>query len=100
MKQLTIISGKGGTGKTSITAAFASLTKDAVFADCDVDAADLHLILKPKIRKTMVFHGLKIPDRKKIAYLYSKGIPLVKESYEWREMFSLAFDKIKEELNK
>lgn len=61
MKQLTVISGKGGTGKTSLTAAFASLTKgNAVFADCDVDAADLHLILKPKIKKTMVFHGLKI----------------------------------------
>jgi len=58
---LTIISGKGGTGKTSITAAFASLAKNAVFADCDVDAADLHLILKPKIKKTKKFHGLKIP---------------------------------------
>ena len=61
MKQLTVISGKGGTGKTSITAALASLAKDnAVFADCDVDAADLHLILKPRIKKTMSFHGLKI----------------------------------------
>ena len=60
MKQLTIISGKGGTGKTSITAAFASLADNAVLADCDVDAADLHLILKPDIRKTMGFHGLKI----------------------------------------
>ena len=60
MKQLTIISGKGGTGKTSIAAAFASLAKNAVFADCDVDAADLHLILKPEIKKTMSFHGLKI----------------------------------------
>lgn len=60
MKQLTVISGKGGTGKTSITAAFASLAKNAVFADCDVDAADLHLILKPDVKKTMVFNGLKI----------------------------------------
>ena len=60
MKQLTVISGKGGTGKTSITAAFASSTDDAVFADCDVDAADLHLIFKPNIKKTMNFHGLKI----------------------------------------
>ena len=60
MKQLTVISGKGGTGKTSITAAFASLAKNAVFADCDVDAADLHLILKPNVKNTMVFHGLKI----------------------------------------
>ena len=60
MKQLTVISGKGGTGKTSITAAFASLAKNAVFADCDVDAADLHLILKPDVKKTIEFHGLKI----------------------------------------
>jgi len=60
MKELTVISGKGGTGKTSITAAFAALAKDAVFADCDVDAADLHLILKPTIKKTMKFPGLKI----------------------------------------
>jgi len=60
MKQLTVISGKGGTGKTTITAAFASIVKNAVFADCDVDAADLHLILKPKIKKTMGFQGLKI----------------------------------------
>lgn len=60
MKQLTIISGKGGTGKTSITAAFATLAKNAVLADCDVDAADLHLILKPEISKTMKFHGLNI----------------------------------------
>ena len=60
MKQLTVISGKGGTGKTSITAAFASIAGNAVFADCDVDAADLHLIFQPKIKKTMDFHGLKI----------------------------------------
>ena len=55
-----MISGKGGTGKTSITAAFASLAKNAVFADCDVDAADLHLILNPEVKKTMGFHGLQI----------------------------------------
>jgi len=60
MKQLTVISGKGGTGKTSITAAFASLANNAVFTDCDVDAADLHLILKPNVKKTIGFHGLKI----------------------------------------
>jgi MinD superfamily P-loop ATPase len=59
VKQLAVISGKGGTGKTSITAAFAALAKNAVLADCDV-AADLHLILKPKIKKTMKFQGLKI----------------------------------------
>ncbi len=60
MKQLAVVSGKGGTGKTSIVAAFAALAKNAVLADCDVDAADLHLILKPQIKKTIKFCGLKI----------------------------------------
>ncbi len=47
--EIVVLSGKGGTGKTSLTASFASLAKNAVFADCDVDAADLHLILSPRI---------------------------------------------------
>ena len=63
MKQLTVISGKGGTGKTTVTAAFASLAKNAVLADCDVDAADLHLILSPTIKETMEFKGLKIAKK-------------------------------------
>jgi MinD superfamily P-loop ATPase len=45
LKTFTVISGKGGTGKTSIVASFAVLAKNAVFADCDVDAADLSLLL-------------------------------------------------------
>ena len=50
MKEIVVISGKGGTGKTSITTSFAKLSdKNIVLADCDVDAADMHLILKPKI---------------------------------------------------
>ncbi len=49
MKELVVISGKGGTGKTSITASFAALAGNAALADCDVDAADLHLLLKPRI---------------------------------------------------
>jgi len=63
MKQFTIISGKGGTGKTTITAAFASLVENAVLADCDVDAPDLHLILKPEIKETVEFSGLKIASK-------------------------------------
>jgi len=63
MKQFTIISGKGGTGKTTITAAFASLAENAVLADCDVDAPDLHLILKPEIKETFEFSGLKIASK-------------------------------------
>jgi len=49
MKELVIISGKGGTGKTSITASFALLARSPVLADCDVDAADLHLLLAPEV---------------------------------------------------
>jgi MinD superfamily P-loop ATPase len=48
MKELVIISGKGGTGKTSIVAAFASLASNKVLSDADVDAADLHLIMNPQ----------------------------------------------------
>ncbi|HIJ72295.1 MAG TPA: 4Fe-4S binding protein [Planctomycetes bacterium] len=59
MKELVIISGKGGTGKTSIVAAFAALAKNAVMADCDVDAADLHLVLEPKVMQTSDFTGGK-----------------------------------------
>ena len=59
MKELVVISGKGGTGKTSIVAAFANLAKNAVFADCDVDAADLHLVLEPKVKQTSDFSGGK-----------------------------------------
>jgi MinD superfamily P-loop ATPase len=59
VKELVVISGKGGTGKTSIVASFAALAKNAVFADCDVDAADLHLVLEPKIKQTSDFSGGK-----------------------------------------
>ena len=47
MKEIVIISGKGGTGKTSLTAAFASLAKKQILCDADVDAADLHLLMDP-----------------------------------------------------
>ena len=51
MKEIVIISGKGGTGKTSIIAAFASLVENKVLCDADVDAADLHLIMDPEIKE-------------------------------------------------
>ena len=59
MKEVVVISDKGGTGKTSIVAAFAALVKNAVFADCDVDAADLHLVLEPRIKQRNDFSGGK-----------------------------------------
>jgi len=57
VKELVVLSGKGGTGKTSLVAAFAALAERKVLADCDVDAADLHLILRPKILRVEAFEG-------------------------------------------
>ncbi len=57
MNDITILSGKGGTGKTSITAALASIIENTVFVDADVDAADLHIIFQPKNKETHVFEG-------------------------------------------
>ena len=57
VRELVILSGKGGTGKTSIAASFAVLAGRAVLADCDVDAADLHLILSPEIKRRNVFRS-------------------------------------------
>jgi len=58
-KELVVISGKGGTGKTSIVASFAALAEKVVLADCDVDAADLHLVSEPKIIRRESFSGGK-----------------------------------------
>jgi MinD superfamily P-loop ATPase len=56
-RELVVISGKGGTGKTSVVAAFAALAGGAVLADCDVDAADLHLVLRPELGAEHEFSG-------------------------------------------
>lgn len=57
MREVVVISGKGGTGKTSLTASFAALSKHSVLCDADVDAADLHLLMAPFIRQTNDFQG-------------------------------------------
>ena len=57
MNELVILSGKGGCGKTTICAGFATLAEDAVFADCDVDAADLFLVLDPTERSREPFYS-------------------------------------------
>lgn len=56
-RELAVISGKGGTGKTSLVASLAALAGDCVVADCDVDAADLHLILTPQTTRREPFTG-------------------------------------------
>jgi MinD superfamily P-loop ATPase len=61
MKELCIVSGKGGTGKTTVSAAFACLAPSKVIVDCDVDAADLHLLLAPKVRRQEPFLGARLP---------------------------------------
>ncbi len=57
IRELVVLSGKGGTGKTSITACFATLARNRVVVDADVDAADLHLVLGPRIRREAEFAG-------------------------------------------
>ena len=59
MKELVVISGKGGTGKTSIAASLIDLSKRVVAADCDVDAANLHLVVKHEVRRVTPFKGGK-----------------------------------------
>lgn len=61
-KELVVISGKGGTGKTSITASFAALAGRTVISDCDVDAADLFLILDPKVKERGYFSGSVVAE--------------------------------------
>ncbi len=59
VKQITVISGKGGTGKTSLVGSFAALSQNVVLADCDVDAADLHLLTEPRVIHRESFTGGK-----------------------------------------
>jgi len=55
MREVVVLSGKGGTGKTSIVGSLAALAKSKVLADCDVDAADLHLLLSPSVKQENEF---------------------------------------------
>jgi MinD superfamily P-loop ATPase len=62
MKEIVVISGKGGTGKTTIASSFARLAEDCIITDCDVDAADLHLLLEPVILERHDFYGGKVAE--------------------------------------
>ena len=59
MRSILFLSGKGGTGKTSLAGAFAALVREKVLADCDVDAANLHLLLDPQVTSEGGFQGIK-----------------------------------------
>jgi len=63
LRQIVVVSGKGGTGKTSVLASFAALAQCAVLADCDVDAANLHLLVHPEVREQTEFWGAKVAVR-------------------------------------
>lgn len=58
--EVAIISGKGGTGKTTIAAAFVAISENLVMADCDVDAPDLHILLKPDVKHSEDFISSKV----------------------------------------
>jgi MinD superfamily P-loop ATPase len=59
-KELVVMSGKGGTGKTTVVASFAAMAHEPVLADCDVDAPDLHLVLGPEVVSTEEYQGTKL----------------------------------------
>lgn len=62
MKEVVVLSGKGGTGKTSVVGAFAAMPGRKVLSDCDVDAADLHLLLAPEVREEHEFWSGQIAE--------------------------------------
>ncbi|MDI6906889.1 MAG: ATP-binding protein [Thermoanaerobacterales bacterium] len=59
VREVVVVSGKGGTGKTSIVASFAAMAETPLLVDCDVDAADLHLVLNPVVQESGGFSGGK-----------------------------------------
>jgi MinD superfamily P-loop ATPase len=59
--QVAVVSGKGGTGKTTVTASLAAMCSPTI-ADCDVDAANLHLLLKPTIKEKKPYYGYRFPE--------------------------------------
>ncbi|MEW6173800.1 MAG: ATP-binding protein [Bacillota bacterium] len=61
MREIVVLSGKGGTGKTTMVGVFATLAEDAVFADTDVDAANLHVIFNPEVVNKEPFFGSQLP---------------------------------------
>ena len=60
VKEITVLSGKGGTGKTSLTASLAVLSQRTILTDCDVDAPDLHMLLKPEVLETQEFKASRV----------------------------------------
>jgi len=63
MKRIVFLSGKGGTGKTTLAAAFATRVKELTVVDADVDAANLHLVFHPEVRDTGIYYGSNVAVR-------------------------------------
>jgi len=77
VKQIVIISGKGGTGKTVVSGSLAALAKNKIMVDCDVDAADLHLLLHPTVKERHEFRsGQTAIIDKKLCKKCGKCIPV------------------------
>jgi len=70
MKEVVVLSGKGGTGKTSIVGSLAAIAPSKVLVDCDVDAADLHLLLQPQVKEEDEFWSGRVAfiDREKCTH--------------------------------
>jgi MinD superfamily P-loop ATPase len=60
LREIVVLSGKGGTGKTTVLASFAALAENSVLCDCDVDAPNLHLLLEPQAEEVHEFYGLQV----------------------------------------
>lgn len=60
MREIVVLSGKGGTGKTSFSTALAHLAEGKILADADVDAANLHLLLRPRVLGSAPFYGMPV----------------------------------------
>ncbi|MFP4017100.1 MAG: 4Fe-4S binding protein [Halanaerobiales bacterium] len=65
MRKITVISGKGGTGKTTVVSNLAALADNLVLADCDVDAPNMHLLMQPDIQEDKVFISAKLAVKDK-----------------------------------
>ena len=65
MKQLVVLSGKGGTGKTTVASSLIRLAKNKAVADCDVDAPNLQLVFQPKLLASKPFYGIKLQSSTK-----------------------------------
>jgi MinD superfamily P-loop ATPase len=90
--QVIIISGKGGTGKTTLTAALTRLAENPVISDCDVDAADLHLLLKPLINREHPFSGGK---KAKIILNFCTGCGICQDHCQFNAIENFVVDLIK-----